>query len=86
MGLSDIVERLDKYQKRLAMGKADKIKPRHVDKAIEKLTVKKAQLSTELEETIKPSKRERIEMFEQAFQTTLAEIDKEFVTYMRRVR
>ena len=32
------------------------------------------------------SKRERIEMFEQAFQTKLAEIDKEFVTYMRRVR
>ncbi len=32
------------------------------------------------------SKRARIEMFEEAFGTTLEEIDKEFVTYMRRVR
>ena len=32
------------------------------------------------------SKRARIEMFETAFGTTLEEIDKEFVTYMRRVR
>lgn len=62
MGWSDVVERLDKYHKRLAKGKADKIKPHHVEKAIEKLTVKHKQLGKELEETTKASKRERIEV------------------------
>lgn len=32
------------------------------------------------------TKRQRIEMFEKAFDTTLGRLDKEFVTYMRRVR
>ena len=32
------------------------------------------------------SPRERIDMFEEAFETTLAELDQEFVAYMRRVR
>ncbi len=32
------------------------------------------------------TKRQRIDAFEQAFKATLGELDKEFVTYMRRVR
>ncbi len=32
------------------------------------------------------TQRERIEMFETAFDTTLVELDKDFLTYMRRVR
>ncbi len=60
MGLSSIIKRLDKYQERLAKGKADKIKPRHIQKAIAKLTTKEAQLSAELQETSKPDKRERL--------------------------
>ena len=61
MGLSDIIKRLDKYQRRLAEGKAEKIKPHHIQKAIEKLTAKEALLAMELEETTKPEKRERLE-------------------------
>ena len=30
--------------------------------------------------------RERIEIFESSFETTLAKLDKAFVSYMRRVR
>ena len=32
------------------------------------------------------TKRERVEMFENAFDSTLADLDRAFVTYMRRVR
>ncbi len=35
---------------------------------------------------VEKTRRERIQMFEEAFDTTLADIDKAFVTYMRRVR
>ncbi len=61
MGLSKIIERLDKYQKRLAEGKADEIKPRHIQKAIAKLTAKEAQLTAELQDVTKPEKRKRLE-------------------------
>ena len=61
MGLNKIIERLDKYQKRLADGKAEKNKPRHIEKAIAKLTTKEAALTAELEDTTKPEKRERLE-------------------------
>lgn len=61
MGVSDIVERLDKYQKRLSKGKADKIKPRHVEEAIRKLGLRETALSDELKETEKPGRRGRLE-------------------------
>lgn len=61
MGLSSIVQRLDKYQKRLADGKVQKIKPSHVRKVIAKLTAMEAKLTTELAETTKPDKRKRFE-------------------------
>ncbi len=61
MGISKIAERLEKYQKRLADGNADKIKPKHVRKAIDKLTVKEVALCDELAATDKPEKRKRLE-------------------------
>ncbi len=61
MGVSAIAEKLNKYQKRLSKGKADKIKPEHIEKAIEKLVVKKEELTAELQDVTKPEKRERIE-------------------------
>lgn len=61
MGLSSIVKRLDKYQKRLADGKAEKIKLHHIQKAIAKLTTKETQLTTEIQETTKKEKRKRLE-------------------------
>lgn len=61
MGLNSIVKRLDKYQKRLDKGKAEKIKLHHVQKVIAKLTSKETQLIAELQETTKLEKRKRLE-------------------------
>ena len=61
MGLRSIVKRLGKYQERLAEGKAEKIKPRHIKKAIEKLMAKETQLAVELQDATKPEKRKRLE-------------------------
>lgn len=61
MGLSSIVKRLDKYQERLAKGKVEKIKPRHIQKVIAKLTTMEAKLTTEIAEMTKPAKRKRFE-------------------------
>lgn len=61
MGLKKIAEKLDTYYKRLELGKAAKIEPSHVEKVIAKLQAKQEQLKTELSETEKPSKRQRLE-------------------------
>ena len=61
MGLSDIAERLARYQKRLSDGKADQIKPHHIKKAIDKLIRKEAALAEELSSATKPEKRARLE-------------------------
>ena len=61
MGLKSIVKRLDKYQERVAEGKAEKIKPQHIKKAIEKLMAKETQLVVELQDATKPEKRKRLE-------------------------
>ena len=60
MGLGSTVEKLDKYFKRLEEGKAQKIKPSHVEKAIKKLKSKEELLIAEIAETEKASKRERL--------------------------
>lgn len=60
MTLSKHVEKLDKYYKRLDTGKAQKIKPEHVEKVIRKLKLKEEQLLEEERETQKPSKKERL--------------------------
>ncbi|WP_343211935.1 hypothetical protein QEZ52_20810 (plasmid) [Aliisedimentitalea scapharcae] len=61
MGLEDTIQKLDKYLKRLKKGKTKKIKPAHLEKIKRKLTTKQDMLKTELAETTKPSKRERLE-------------------------
>ena len=73
MGFKDIVERLDKYQKRLTEGKAEKIKSHHIEKAIEKLTAKEVLLKEELRESTKPEKRRRLE---EKISTIRAQIEK----------
>ena len=60
MGLEKAVEKLDKYFKRLEMGKAQKIKPDHIKKVIFKLEAKAQLLRTELAETEKDSKKQRL--------------------------
>lgn len=61
MGLESAIEKLDKYFKRLDQGKAQEIKPSHVEKVISKLEVKARLLRTELAETDKESKKRRLE-------------------------
>jgi uncharacterized protein YaiL (DUF2058 family) len=61
MGLKKIAEKLDTYYKRLELGKAAKIQSGHVEKVIAKLQAKQEQLKTELSETEKPSKKQRLE-------------------------
>ena len=61
MGLGKIAEKLDKYYRRFEGGKAAKIKPSHVEKAIAKLQTKQASLLQELNDTEKTSKKSRIE-------------------------
>jgi hypothetical protein len=59
--LKDAIERLQKYARKLEDGKADEIKPSHVQKVIDKLTAKHSELAEELADATKPSKRERLE-------------------------
>ncbi len=44
------------------------------------------QMLSEGKPLVEKTRRERVQMFEEAFDTTLAEIDKAFVAYMRRVK
>jgi len=60
MGLERSVDKLDKYYERLNKGKAQKIKPSHVEKAIRKLQVKEKHLLEEIDETSKESKKVRL--------------------------
>lgn len=61
MPMKEITEKLEKYQGRLRAGTAEKIKAKHVEKIIDKLTAKQSEIETEMAETEKPSKRERLE-------------------------
>lgn len=60
MGIESSVEKLDKYFKRLSKGKAQKIKPSHVEKVIHKLEKKEELLLEEIKEADKDSKVERL--------------------------
>ena len=53
-------EKLEKYRERLSDGKAHKIKPKHVQKMIEKLKAKEADIEEDLKSVEKPEKRERL--------------------------
>jgi len=61
MGLSKTAEKLDEYYARMEAGKATKIKPGHVEKAITKLESRERDLLIEIEGTRKTSKKERLE-------------------------
>ena len=60
MNLKTSIEKLDKYYERLNKGKAEKIKPNHVEKVIRKLKAKEETLHAELAETHKESKKVRL--------------------------
>lgn len=60
MGIESSIEKLDKYYKRLGKGKAEKIKPSHVEKVIQKLQAKEKLLLEEIEEASKDSKKARL--------------------------
>ena len=60
MKLKESINKLDKYFLRLKGGKAEEIKPKHVEKVIKKLTVKKQQLNDELVDATKNSKQKRL--------------------------
>ena len=62
MGLENTIEKLDKYYQRLDKGKAQKIKPSHVEKVIHKLEAKAELIEAELAETEKDSKKQRLEL------------------------
>ena len=53
-------EKLQKYRERLENGKAHKIKPKHVQKMINKLKTKEADIEEDLKTVSKPEKRERL--------------------------
>ena len=61
MPIKETAEKLERYQERLRTGKAEKIRPQHVEKILEKLTSKEAEIAAELTETTKQGKRDRLE-------------------------
>ncbi|WP_191285688.1 hypothetical protein [Aliiroseovarius zhejiangensis] len=61
MGLESTTEKLDSYFARLEQGKAQKIKPTHVEKIMQKLESKAAALRSDLEETTKEPKKQRLQ-------------------------
>lgn len=61
MALSEAIEKLKKYYKRFELGKTNKIKPRHVQKVLDKLSAKEVSLLEEIAEAKKPSKKKRLE-------------------------
>jgi len=60
MKLTESIKKLDKYFDRLESGKAEEIKPKHVENVIKKLTAKKQLLNEELAEAAKSSKQNRL--------------------------
>lgn len=61
MGLKKYADKLDDYLARLTQGKAEKIKPSHVEKVIAKLRARKLQLQDEIGKTTKDPKKARLE-------------------------
>jgi molecular chaperone GrpE (heat shock protein) len=60
MGLESATEKLDKYFKRLEKGKAQKIKPNHVEKVKQKLEAKAQLLQADIADTAKEDKKRRL--------------------------
>lgn len=60
MGLKKLAEKVAEYNERLESGKANKIKPEHVKRVLEKLQKKSAELTAELASPHSPEKRARL--------------------------
>lgn len=61
MGLKKLAEKVAEYNGRLERGTASKIKPSHVEKVLEKLRKKSADLESEISAAKKPDKKARLE-------------------------
>ncbi len=73
MALAKSIEKLKKYYARLEAGKVKKIKPSHVERVMEKLTVRERSLLEEIETVTKPSKKKRLQ---QKLQDTRNQLDR----------
>jgi hypothetical protein len=61
MGLKKLAAKVEDYNERLESGKASKIKPRDVEKVLEKLRAKSTDLETEIVQTESADKKARLE-------------------------
>ncbi len=73
MALAKSIEKLKKYYARLEAGKVKKIKPSHVERVMEKLSLRERKLLEELESAKKPSKQKRLQ---QKLEETRNQIDR----------
>ncbi len=61
MGLKKLTAKVEDYNARLESGKASKIKPSHVEKVLQKLREKAADLEAEITTTPSADKKARLE-------------------------
>ena len=61
MGLKKLAEKVEDYHARLENGKASKIKPRHVEKILQKLRDKATELETDISAASSADKKARLE-------------------------
>lgn len=61
MGLKNLTRKVDEYNDRLSSGKAEQIKPRHVENVLEKLQAREKSLIERIEESDNPSRIGRLE-------------------------
>lgn len=61
MGFKKLAEKVADYNERLELGKAEKIRPGHVEQVIEKLRKKTRELEAEIEKEKRPEKKSRLE-------------------------
>ncbi|WGW02670.1 hypothetical protein [Tropicibacter oceani] len=60
MGLKKLAAKVEDYNARLEVGKASKIKPRHVEKVLQKLRAKQAALEAEIAAASSADKKARL--------------------------
>lgn len=61
MGLKKLAAKVAAYKERLEAGTASKIEPQHVEKVLDKLRKKEAELAEKVETTESADDRERVE-------------------------
>ena len=61
MGLKKLAAKVVEYNERLESGKASKIKPRHVEKVLQKLRAKAADLEVEIAASTSADKKDRLQ-------------------------